>query len=302
MSLRSTHLKAIGAVGAAVLMVGATAGSALAADTTPTVAYTCATAFGAATPSAVYTVTGGPTTMAVGYPLMTSAAFTLDAGTTGLAETALHWVKFDGTITTTPSATKVGQNLTIPKTTLGNNTTTDPGATNATAKGWTYAGSSVTSSFTFVFGNLGKVVLNGYNAQGKKLGTIVFPSSSFGQCKNVAPTGTTLMNGVNPVTAKLVKDVTTTKEKVAYAAKAHTAKATATVTSRYAVKPTGKVSFALKKGTKTLKTMTGTLSKTGVASVTFKGVKATGSYTVTAKYAGTSSLKGSSRKVGFTVK
>src|SRR4051812_4615486 len=97
MSLR-THYKLLGAAGAAALAIGAMAGPAMAAGSTASISYTCTTPLGVnATPSAVYSVKQAPVTMAVGQPLSTTAVFTLDAGTTTLAQTALKWASFTGT-------------------------------------------------------------------------------------------------------------------------------------------------------------------------------------------------------------
>jgi len=297
MSLRSKHLTLIGAAGAAALTVGALASPAL-ANGAASASYTCSTPLGDAKPSAVYDVASAPSTLAVGQPLATTATFTLDAATTGLATGTLGWSKFKGTITTKPTASRAGLSLTIPKTALGG----AGESTDAHATGSTLAGSAVTNSFTFVLGNIGKVSLTGYDSSGKEVGTVEFPNSdgSFGACTNDAGT-TTLMDAATPVTAKIVKDTTTTKEKASYAAKAKTAKGTATVKSRFGTIPTGKVSFTLKKGSQTIKTIKGSLNKKGVATATFKGVKAKGKYSITGKYAGSASLKGSSGKASFTV-
>jgi hypothetical protein len=52
------------------------------------------------------------------------------------------------------------------------------------------------------------------------------------------------------------------------------------------------VKVTLKKGSKTIKTVSSKLNKKGIATTTFSVTKA-GKYTVKAKYAGTSNLKGS---------
>jgi hypothetical protein len=298
MTVRSTHLKLIGAAGAAALAIGTIASPALAAGTA-SVSYTCTTPLGDAHPSAVYTVANPPAKMAVGQPLATTATFTLDPATTALATGTLGWSKFKGTITTKPSASKAGLSLTFPKTALGSL----GNSTVAHAKGSTLAGSAVKSSFTFVLGNLGKVSLTGYDSSGKKVGTVDFPNSdgTFGACTNDAGS-TTLMNGATALTTKVVKDSTKTKESASYAAKKKTATSTAKVKSHFGTAATGKVSFTLKKGTHKVKVMTGKINKKGVAKVVFKGVKAKGKYSITAKYAGSKSLKGSSGKDSFTVK
>src|SRR5690242_1540299 len=95
MSVR-THYKLIGAAGAAALALSV-AGPALAAgEETASVAYTCTTALGDAHPSAVYHVNAPKAKMAAGQPLGTTATFSLDAATTGLAVAGLGWTSFNG--------------------------------------------------------------------------------------------------------------------------------------------------------------------------------------------------------------
>jgi len=296
MSLRSKHLTLVGAAGAVALTIGSLASPAFAAGTA-SVDYTCVTPQGDAHASAVYTAATAPAKMAVGQPLATTAPFTLDAGTTALAVGVLGWSKVKGTITTNPTASKAGLSMSFPKTDLGSG---PGGSTVAQAKGGILAGSTVKPSFTFVLGDLGQVVLTGYNAAGKKLGSARFPSSAFGKCTNDAGT-TTLMDGATAVTTQTVKDKSKTKESAKYAAKKKSATSTAKVTARYGTKATGKVKFTLKRGTHTVKSMTGKVNKKGIAKVVFKSVKKKGKYSITAKYSGSSTLKGSSGKDTFKV-
>ena len=296
MSLRSTQLKLVGVAGAAALTVGTMASPALAAGSA-SVDYTCTTAFGPATASAVYNAAAAPASMAVGQPLATTGTFTLDAATTALAMGQLGWKKVKGTITTKPTASKAGLSVSFPKTALGAGPL---GTTVANAKGSILAGATVQDTFTFVLGDLGHVTLTGYNASGKKLGSVRFPSASNGKCTNDAGT-TTLMDGGTPVTTQTVKDKSSTKASAAYKAKKKSAVGTAKVKARYGTAATGKVKFTLRKGTHKIKTMTDKLNKKGIAKVVFKGVKVKGKYSITEKYAGSSTLKGSSDKATFKV-
>ncbi len=299
MSVR-THYKLIGAAGAAALALSVVGPAFAAGEETASVAYTCTTALGDAHPSAVYHVNAPKAKMAAGQPLPTTATFSLDAATTGLAAAGLGWTSFNGTIVTKPSAAQAGLNLKIAKTTLGNGA---GGSTDSAATGSTLSGTKV-GAFTYKLGNLGVVTLNGFDGTGKKLGTVTFPGS-FGQCLNDAVGGTTTLQNATPAdaTTSIVKDTTKTTDKASYAAKKKTATATAKVKSKFGVAPTGKVSFTLKKAGKTVKTLKGSVSKKGAAKVTFKNVKAKGKYTVIAKYAGSKNLKGSTAKtVSFTVK
>jgi hypothetical protein len=298
MSLRSQrNLKLIGAVGAVALAIGTVAAPAVAAGgSKATVNYTCVTPLGNATPSSAYKVAKAPSKMAVGQPLKTTAVFTLDATTTALAG-GLGWTKFNGTIVSNATGSKAGLNLKFPKTTLGNGA---GGTTVADATGSTLAGTKV-GSFTFTLGDLDDVVLNGFDASGQPAGSVEFPTQgSFGKCTNDAGT-TQLMSGGNPVTVKVVKDTTKTAETVKYSSKTHTAKSKAKVKSTFGTKVTGKVKFTLKKGTHVLKTATSKVNKKGIATAAFKSVKAKGKYSITAKYTGSKTLKGSSDKATFKV-
>jgi hypothetical protein len=235
MSVRTKHLKLVGVGSAVALAVGAVAAPALAAGTA-SVNYTCTTPLTPATPTADYTVDTAPATMVVGQPLSTTAAFTLDPGTTALAQ-GLGWVTFKGTITTKPSGSQAGLALKFPKTTLG---TGAGGSTDAAAKGATLAGTKV-GAFTFVLGDLGDVKLTGFDSGGKKVGTVEFPTTgSFGPCINDAGT-TTLMDGGNPVTTTLVKDASKTAVAAKYVAKKKTTVAVAKVSGKVGHLPgTGK--------------------------------------------------------------
>lgn len=301
MSVR-THYKLIAVASASALAIGTAAGAAVATGpSTATVQYSCTTSFGPATPSASYTVSEAPATMAAGQPLATTAAFTLDSGTTGLATGVLHWTSFSGTITTAPSATQAGLKLTIPKTTLGNGA---GGSTNATATGKTLAG-TLPGPFTFLLGNLGRVTLNGFTGT-TPAGSVVFPTAgSFGQCTNTAVGGTTPLQDATPanVTTTIVKDTTTTTASATYSARKDLATGIAKVRSHFGLKPTGKVSFVLKRGTHKIAATRATLNTKAIAKAQFKGVKRPGRYTIIEKYLGNASLKASPiAKAHFTVR
>ncbi len=113
----------------------------------------------------------------------------------------------------------------------------------------------------------------------------------------VAPTDNTTHFGKITVS----KDKTTTAASASYSSKKHAATGTAKVKSHFGLKPTGKVKFTLKKGTKVIKTLKGSVNKKGVAKVSFKNITAKGKYSITDKYAGDSNLKGSSDKATFKV-
>ncbi len=301
MSVR-THYKLIGAAGAAALALGALAGPALAAASTASASYTCNTQFGPAPPVGRLQRGSPPATLAVGQPLATTATITLDAGTTGLAQPALGWTSFNGTITTAPSATLAGLSLKVKKTTLGTGgapvrpllplparPSRGPSSARSPSRWATWARWPSTGS----------------TPRATKLGSASFPSpgpTGNGRCFNDAAGGTPLLAAGNPVTVNVVKDTTKTAEKAKYSAKKNTATGIATVTSRFGTPATGKVTFTLKKGTHKVKSVKGTLNKKGVASVAFKHVAKKGKYSITGKYAGSATLKGSADKAKFTVK
>lgn len=301
--------KLVGAAGAAALAIG-TAGPAVAAGGgTTDVAYTCVTAAGNATPTASYAVAAAPAKMVAGQTvkLTTTGTITLDAATTALATQALGWVKFDGTIVTPTSATTVGQNLSFPKTTMG----TPGNPTVATATGKTILRPTKAGTYAPKFGNLGTadgkqgaVTLNGFDASDAPLGSVVFPNGTgtFKQCTNNAGKTAMVDSLAAPVTIAVTKDASKTSTKASYNAKKHVATGTATVAgSKFKLAGTGKVTFTLKKGSKTVKSMTASLKK-GKATAAFKNLKKKGSYTITAKFKGDSGLKGSSGKASFKVK
>jgi hypothetical protein len=308
MTVRSTHLKLIGAAGAAALTVTAMAAPALAAgEESASVSYTCSTPFGDVHPSAVYTVDAPPAKIVAGQTakLATTTQFTLDTAATGLAA-GLGWTSFDGNITTDPANTHVGQNLKIARTDLNNN---GDGTTTASSTGKTTVRYTKAGSFALKLASLGRVHLNGYNALGDP-GTpasVDFPSAdgsgTLGRCTNDA-TATNLKNGsAQNATVAVVKDKSKTATSAKYSAKKNVATGTAKVKgANFGLAGTGKVKFILKKGTHTVKTLKGKLNKKGVASVKFKHLAKAGKYSITAKFGGDKGLKASSGKDTFRVK
>lgn len=95
---------------------------------------------------------------------------------------------------------------------------------------------------------------------------------------------------------------TTTKLKAKYSAKSKKAKVTVTVATADDSSAAGKVKLTLKKGKKTIKTVTKTVSAAGVAKVTFKKISAKGKYKLTGAYSGSETAKASTGKVSFKVK
>jgi hypothetical protein len=303
MSVRLTkkNLKLTGAAGAALALTAAVAGPALAAgEFTGSTTYDCTLA----TPAVTFAMDTPPAKMAAGQTVKVPDAsdFTLSAGDTGLAQVALGWSKFGGTVGTKPTNSVSGLALTIPKTNLGNN---GDGSTTAHATGKALLRSTKVGTYTVKFGDL-TGSLQGYNADGSKHGdplTFQETGGSAPPCANLDPSGATTPedSGSNPATVTVVKDKTTTKVNAAYSTAKHHIKATTKVKSTFGIKATGSVKVVLKKGTKTLKTLTSKLNKKGIATSVFKGITKHGKYTVKASYGGTSNLKGSSGSDSVTV-
>jgi hypothetical protein len=303
MSVRSTHLKLIGAAGAAALTVAAFGAPAVALGpvASASVPYTCG---GIASATGDYNInTAIPTTMVAGQiaKLDTSAQFTLDKNTTDLAKGTLGWTKVDGTITATPGA-RLGLNIAIDRTTLGNNL---DGSTTANASGKTIIRPVTAGTVTLKFGDLKKVHLVGYDASDNQVGFFDFPSNDGNVSGCVDNDGsTTLQNIVPPgdATVSVSKDKSKTTTTAKYVAKKHQALGTAKVKgATYGLAGTGKVKFILKKGTKTIASKSGSLNKKGIASTVFKNVTKKGKYSITAKFGGDKALKSSSGKDTFSV-
>jgi len=303
MSLRPKHVKLIGAAGAAALTVGAIASPALAAgEETADTAYTCVTGLGNASVAASWAVDQPPASMVAGQTskLGTTVTLTLDAATTQLAQNGLMWDHFNGSITTTPTGNRVGNNITIPMTTLGNSS----GSTVSNATGKTLVKPTAAGTYTLKLGNLGLVTLNGFDASNASLGTVTFPNGdgSIGPCNNNAGSTTLANASAQPATVSVSKDKSKTATTAKYVGKKHVAKGTAKVKgAKFGLPGTGKVKFILKKGTHTVKTLKGKLNKKGIASVSFKNVTKKGKYSITAKFGGDKALKSSSGKDTFKV-
>ncbi|MBO0847581.1 MAG: hypothetical protein J2P22_19450, partial [Nocardioides sp.] len=284
MSVRSTNLKLVGAAGAAALTVGAVASPALAAgEETAALSYSCS---GLATVGANFAVNKPPASLAAGQTgkLGTTLLLSMDATTTGLAEAALTGAtQFSAKITTTPTNGHVGSSIKVPMSPLGNES---DGSTTANGTGNTLVRSTKVGTYTLKLGDAGLVHLVGFDDSGNQLGTFDFPSAdgSFGPCVNTAGLTTLADSANNPATTKIVKDASTTSVKASYNARTNVATGTATVKGNVGgLAGTGKVKFTLKRGTHTIKSLSGTLKK-GVAHASFTGVKRVGKYTITAAF------------------
>lgn len=293
MSVRSAHLKLVGAAGAATLAVGMVAAPAVAAATT--MQYNCplfaaANGFPGSNGQEELVTTALdpgtlPTTMVVGQkvtnadasivvsldPFQTGAAATFGTSVSGslVADGAGGTLAFNMPFSDTAIPQTPGQSMEIDA--------AGPATIRPTRTGtWTLNAGDMTANLT-VSGGPG--------------GTTTVPEAC------TAPTDGSQALGTITVT----KDTTKTTTSAAYSAKKDKATGTAKVKSHYGTKATGKVTFTLKKGKKTVAKATASLKK-GVAKHAFSKVKKSGKYTITAKYAGNSNLKGSSDGASFRVK
>jgi hypothetical protein len=273
MTVRSKHLKLAGAVTAATLTVGALASPAVAAGHNLT--YNCN---GSPVPlgKVKSTLDPGkiPAKMTAGQSVKRSMNLVvkLNQKQTGIAQLVGTSVK--GKIT---SKAAVAFKLKIPTTAIPQT----PGATmQATASGPGTITAAKAGTFKVNAGTIGATL----NITGG-----ASPTTATQTC--TAPGGAAKTLG----TVKVAKDKTRSK----VSAKVKNGKATVKdkVTSHYGLKPSGKVSFTLKKGHKTI-TAKGKLNKKGVASISKK--LASGKYAVTAKFKGDKNLKGS--KGTYTLK
>jgi hypothetical protein len=231
--------------------------------------------------------------------LGTTATFALDAATTQQVQTGLGWVSFNGTILTGPTGSRAGLHLSIAATTLGNSS---PGDTNAPVSGTTILRATTAGPYTLRFGDLGDLVLNGFDASGKPVSSLEFPASGgFGSCVNDAA-ATTLTNSAGaPTEVKVLKDTTTATTTATYSRAKRQATGTMKVASRFGLEPTLKVAFTLKKGTHPIATLKVPLNARSMARATFPHVTRKGRYSIVGSYLGNAALDGSSDKDAFSV-
>jgi len=304
MTVRSTHLKLIGAAGAAALAISTVATPAVAAGPVlASVHYKCLALNSVnVTPSAQYNVAAPPTSLVAGQTkkLATTSTFHLNPTDTTLAEGSLGATAFSGTIKTSPSNAGVGLGLSFPKTALGNDT---GGSTTANATGSASLRFTKAGSFTLKLGAVGKVFLQGYDLSGNKASSASFPDSTQGNgpCKNTA--GSTALRDASAKAAVVTvsKDKSKTKTSAGYKATKHLVKGKANVKGHFGLAGKGKVKFILKKGTHKVAATKAKLNKKGVAHAKFKHVTKHGKYSITAKFPGDKALKKSSGKARFKV-
>jgi hypothetical protein len=289
MSVR-THYKLIGAAGAAALAIGTVAGPAVAADPTT---YSCfnnliapvSVHFAVDTPSATTLVAGQKLTPA------STATVTLTIGATHLMHLQ-GWDHFTATVTGPSPSDTLGWNMSVPMTAVppeGTPAVADASGTAVMRYGTAGAKTLQAGDFT--------AVLTGFTS-----GTAGSPTPI--SC--VAPTdGSTVLkdSSAQPLGITVTKDTSKTAASASYNAKKNIATGVAKVKAgHFGLKPTGKVTFVLKRGTHKIGKLTGKLNKKGIATVHFKNVKKLGKYSISEKYSGNGGLKSSTAKAVFRVK
>jgi hypothetical protein len=287
MTVRSTHLKAVGVTSAALLTIGVLASPAAAVS--KNFDYNCPV-FAAAGPgedsvNADLDPGSFPAKMVAGQTITNAGAtldVNLDAAQEFLASTFGNSVS--GTVVAKGANNTFPFHMVIPATPIP----APPSTLTVHAAGpvkirplkagtWTVKAGDMTATLTVTGGAGGDQTL---------------------PVDCTAPTDAS----VNYGTITVSKDKTTTAATAAYNAKKDIASGKAKVRSHFGLKATGKVVFTLKKGTKKIAKAAGTLNKKGIATHAFKHVKKSGKYSITAKYVGNSALKGSSGKDAFRVK
>jgi hypothetical protein len=279
MSVRSRHLKLVGAVGAAALTVGALASPALAA-TTHDLTYNCQIL---SSTDATLDAGAIPATMTAGQvkkPATTVVVHltALQTGTAGALGTHVQ-----GSLKSPAKASQLGLDLTIPKTKINAGSAQD-----ITASGKGKIAPTKAGTITLKAGDVAaKLHLTG-GATG--------PTDADQTC--TAPNGTTANLG----TIKVSKDKSKTTPSGSYNAKKQKATVKAKVKgAQFGLAGTGKVKLILKKGSHVVGAKSGKLNKKGVASATISKKLAKGKYTVLAAFGGDKGLKPSSGKGTFKV-
>jgi hypothetical protein len=294
MSLRSKHLKIVGAVGAAALTVGSLASPALAAgELSAEATYSCFN--DAIQPDTTFTVDMPSTTSLVaGQKVKSAASANVVLGP--LATNFLRsqgWDHFKGNVKAKSPSKTLGMDMSVPSTPVG----PASGQTNVSASGVVVLDYPAAGTYTLKAGNF-TANLRGFDASNDPLG----PPTPVA-C--VSPNdGSTVLkdSGDQSVTITVKKDKSKTQTTAGFAAKKHKATGKAKVKgAKYGLPGTGKVKFILKKGTKTVASKKGKLNKKGVAKVVFKNVKAKGKYSIVAKFGGDKGLKKSSGNDTFKV-
>jgi hypothetical protein len=297
MSVRSTHLKLIGATGAAALAAGLLAAPSMAGVSNLTatqVPYSCLNNITKPKVDFAFDLPA-TTTLVAGQKVPMSGTMHVDLppGATNLLINTLHWDHFTGVVKAPSPSSTLGINLTVPLTAVGAPDTPTPVDTNV---GNAYLDYPTAGTKTIAAGSF-TATLTGFSGGNQVGNPVAIPC-----VLDTGADGTLLDGTAQPVTVTVTKDASKTVAKAKYAAAKHQVTGTATVKGKtYGLVGSGKVTFILKKGTKTIATHTGKLNKKGVATTLFKSVSKKGKWSITAKFPGNGGLKASKARAPFTV-
>jgi hypothetical protein len=289
------------ATGAALLTL-AVAPSALAVGPVSTTAsYTCTTASGEVHPAVRYSVGAPPASIVAGQTvrLPTSATLALDAATTGLVAAEPGAASVTGTVTTPATGDRLGLDLVLSPTALGNGAN---GVTNVPLTGATVLRATSAGPDVLRMGDLGDVALTGLDVAGGSSGSLEFPTAgSLGTCTDDSGSHTLDATGGVPVTVKVTRDTTTTVVAAAFAPSRSRVTVAARVRSHFGLRAAGTVAFTLRRGAHVVATVRSAVDRRGVARGRFTRVSRPGGYSVVGRYLGDAGLQGSHGADGFRV-
>jgi hypothetical protein len=281
MSLRFTYLKVAGAVGAAALTIGGLTAPAFAA--TQDITYNCDQGAPPLGPLDTTIDPGSiPASLVAGQQVKRDVTLTIHLNTAQTAIAQSIGTSVSGKVT---SKGTDALSLTFPDTPIPGT----PGATmDVVATGKGAISSAKAGSIDVTTGRVSAALHLTGGAGGP-----VDASTSCAQPND----GTQILG-----TVTVSKDASKTTTTASYNAKKDKATGKAKVKGKqFGLAGTGKVKFTLKKGTHKVASKSGTLNKKGVAKVSFKGVKKSGKYSISAKFGGDDGLKGSKGKDTFKV-
>lgn len=289
--MASLTTRRIAALGATTLVAGAlTLAASPAQAKSDVLTYDCNVPILGAKVFEVVVDTNAPTTLAAGASatLQTTADITVPADMADAMRNALAVASIDGTVDATASINGVAgtSTLTVAKTLLP----TEAGSTltaKASGPGGTITAAADGTLYVVTAGNF-TAHINTYKADGSSAGAFEIPC--------VLQAGQDgFVDALNPV-------ATTSTTKATYNTTMRKAVLKATVAAESG-KPSGEVTFVVKRDGAKVKSFTVELNAKGVAKAVYKNIKKPGKYTVLAKYAGAKEFaKSKAKTVSFKVK
>jgi hypothetical protein len=289
------------ATGAALLTLLAAPPALALGEVSTTASYTCTTGSGDLHPAVRYSVGAPPVTVVAGQTvrLPTTATLALDAATTGLVGAEPGAASVTGTVTSTPTASRLGLDLALSPTALGNGAN---GVTNVPLTGDVVLRATAAGPDALRLGDLGDLALTGLDAGGTSAGSLVFPTvGSLGSCTDDLGGHALLATGGVPVTVEVTRDTTSTAVGAAFAPSRALVTGTARVHSHFGLRAAGTVAFTLRRGTHVIATVRSAVDRHGVARARFTGVSRPGGYAVVGRYLGDAGLQGSHGTDAFRI-